>query len=163
MLSQLGVARYDQMKMGHVGSPHCTLAHIFVFFFCVSRDWYLPCAKHRGGILCLPKGPVLELVPFRNLFLTLWKKTSRVCGVKYLRCYLGLCSCWSLYFGYLEDCTSCCCRWSTALRKLWNTRTALSYCLFLFSVTLWPYFPIYLLWFVRIKSLEACFWRCCVF
>ena len=34
----LGVARYDQMKMGHVGSPHCTLAHIFVFFFYVSRD-----------------------------------------------------------------------------------------------------------------------------
>jgi hypothetical protein len=46
------------------------------------------------------------------------------------------------------------------LRKLWNTRSVFSYCLFLFSVTLWPYFSIYLLWFVRIKSLEVCFWRC---
>jgi hypothetical protein len=28
-----------------VFTPHCTLAHIFVFFFYVSRDWYLPLCK----------------------------------------------------------------------------------------------------------------------
>ena len=71
MLSQLGVARYDQMKMGHVGSPHCTLAHILCFSSMFQEIGIYRCVKNRGGILCLPKGPVLELVPFRNLFLTL--------------------------------------------------------------------------------------------
>jgi hypothetical protein len=36
MLSQLGEAGYGKMKMRHVRSPHCTLAHILVFFLCVS-------------------------------------------------------------------------------------------------------------------------------
>ena len=92
--SQLGETGYGKMNMGHVGSPHCTLAHILVFFFCVTT----------GILLCLPERPVLELVPIRNLLLTLWKN-RRVCGVKYLRAYWGSCSCWSFYFGYMEDCS----------------------------------------------------------
>ena len=32
------VAGYGKMNMGHVGSPHCTLAHILVFFLCYHRD-----------------------------------------------------------------------------------------------------------------------------
>ena len=51
------------------------------------------------------------MVPIRTYF-WLFKKTRRVCGVKYLRAYWGSCSCWSLYFGYIEDCSFRRCRWS---------------------------------------------------
>jgi hypothetical protein len=41
-LCQLDEAGYGKMNMGHVGSPHCTLAHILVFFFCATTEmWYL--------------------------------------------------------------------------------------------------------------------------
>ena len=30
------VAGYGKMKMGHVGSQHCTLDHMLGFFFCVT-------------------------------------------------------------------------------------------------------------------------------
>ena len=54
-------------------------------------------------------------------------------GVKYLRAYWGSRSCWSLYFGYMEDCSCRRCRWSTGLPKLWNWRSAFSSCLIHFT------------------------------
>jgi len=44
-LSQLGEKGYDKMNMRHVGSPHCTLAHILVFFCITTGIWYLPVGR----------------------------------------------------------------------------------------------------------------------
>ena len=43
------------MNMGHVGSPHCTLAHILVFFFCATTEiWYLSLFWLHGGLQLSP-------------------------------------------------------------------------------------------------------------
>ena len=44
-MSQLGEKGYDKMKMGHVLPPHCTLAHILVFFCITTGIWYLPVGR----------------------------------------------------------------------------------------------------------------------
>ena len=73
---------------------------------------------------------ILELVPIRKFLSTLWRKKN---GVKYLRAYWGSRSCWSLYFGYMENYSFRRCRWSTGLPKLWNWRSAFSSCLIHFT------------------------------
>ena len=59
------------MKMGHVGSLHSTLDSSFFFamLFCITTgiDIYW---KVKMGSLCTRRS-VLEMLPFRNLLLTL--------------------------------------------------------------------------------------------
>ena len=124
-LCQLDEAGYGKMNMGHVGSPHCTLAHILVFFFCVATGiWYFPLffTREAGSWICTNS----------ELTFDFWKNRG-VCGVKHLRAYWGSCSCWCLYFGYMEGCSFHRCQWSTGLPKLGNRRSAFSFCLIQFT------------------------------
>lgn len=93
-MSQSGENRYSKMKMRHIVSPHCTLVHIFVFFFCVTTGigiylWIFTCRYNleEGSSLYSREagtwiGTISEL-SFDSL------KKWRVCGVKCLRTYLG--------------------------------------------------------------------------
>jgi hypothetical protein len=74
-LSQLGEARYGKMNMGHVGSPHCTLAHILVFFFCVATGiWYLPVGRW-GASFFYQRGRFLNWYQLGTYF-WLFEKTA---------------------------------------------------------------------------------------